>query len=137
MSRNSSVTDQHQSSHIHMESHGIQQLLVAEKKAAEKIADARNRKIKRLKQAKEEAETEIEKYRAQREKSFLQYEAQYAQSDHVETKIQHDMEMQMQNYKTEIEKNKEQVIQDLISYVTDVEPIVHPNFFILKLFNKI
>ena len=45
------------------QSTGIQQLLVAEKKAAEKVSDARKRKAKRLKQAKEEAQAEIEKYR--------------------------------------------------------------------------
>ena len=38
-------------------------MLVAEKKAAEKVSDARKRKAKRLKQAKEEAQAEIEKYR--------------------------------------------------------------------------
>ena len=45
------------------QSTGIQQLLVAEKKAAEKVGDARKRKARRLKQAKEEAQAEIEKYR--------------------------------------------------------------------------
>lgn len=35
---------------------GIQQLLVAEKRAAEKVAEARKRKNRRLKQAKEEAQ---------------------------------------------------------------------------------
>jgi V-type H+-transporting ATPase subunit G len=34
----------------------IQQLLAAEKKAAEKVAEAKKRKNKRLKQAKEEAQ---------------------------------------------------------------------------------
>lgn len=42
---------------------GIQQLLAAEKRAAEKINDARKRKAQRLKQAKQEAQAEIEKYR--------------------------------------------------------------------------
>ena len=42
---------------------GIQQLLVAEKRAAEKVAEARKRKNRRLKQAKEEAQAEIEKYK--------------------------------------------------------------------------
>ena len=46
------------------QSTGIQQLLVAEKKAADKVGDARKRKAKRLKQAKEEAQAEIEKYRS-------------------------------------------------------------------------
>ena len=35
---------------------GIQQLLVAEKRAAEKVSEARKRKNRRLKQAKEEAQ---------------------------------------------------------------------------------
>lgn len=42
---------------------GIQQLLAAEKRAAEKINEARKRKAQRLKQAKQEAQAEIEKYR--------------------------------------------------------------------------
>jgi len=42
---------------------GIQQLLAAEKRAAEKINEARKRKNLRLKQAKQEAQAEIEKYR--------------------------------------------------------------------------
>ncbi len=40
---------------------GIQQLLAAEKRAAEKVSEARKRKNRRLKQAKEEAQSEIEK----------------------------------------------------------------------------
>jgi V-type H+-transporting ATPase subunit G len=42
---------------------GIMQLLTAEKRAAEKINDARKRKTQRLKQAKQEAQAEVEKYR--------------------------------------------------------------------------
>ncbi len=42
---------------------GIQQLLQAEKRAADKINEARKRKARRLKQAKDEAQQEIEKYR--------------------------------------------------------------------------
>ncbi len=42
---------------------GIQQLLTAEKRAAEKVNEARKRKARRLKQAKDEAQAEIQKYR--------------------------------------------------------------------------
>ncbi|MBN3272414.1 VATG1 ATPase, partial [Polyodon spathula] len=52
------------------QSQGIQQLLQAEKRAADKVAEARKRKNRRLKQAKEEAQAEIEQYRLQREKEF-------------------------------------------------------------------
>uniref|UniRef100_A0A9J8BK89 V-type proton ATPase subunit G n=1 Tax=Cyprinus carpio carpio TaxID=630221 RepID=A0A9J8BK89_CYPCA len=57
------------------QSQGIQQLLQAEKRAAEKVAEARKRKNRRLKQAKEEAQAEIEQYRLQREKEFKTKEA--------------------------------------------------------------
>ncbi|XP_055427044.1 V-type proton ATPase subunit G 2 isoform X2 [Bubalus kerabau] len=52
------------------QSQGIQQLLQAEKRAAEKVADARKRKARRLKQAKEEAQMEVDQYRREREQEF-------------------------------------------------------------------
>ena len=80
---------------------GIQQLLLAEKKAAEKVItitwftppffiflililspffdlilkvqEARKKKAQRLKQAKDEAKAEIEKFRSERERSFADY----------------------------------------------------------------
>uniref|UniRef100_A0A8C6I2W9 V-type proton ATPase subunit G n=1 Tax=Mus spicilegus TaxID=10103 RepID=A0A8C6I2W9_MUSSI len=51
-------------------SQGIQQLLQAEKPAAEKVSKAHKRKNRRLKQAKEAAQAEIEQYRLQGEKEF-------------------------------------------------------------------
>jgi V-type H+-transporting ATPase subunit G len=39
----------------------IQQLLVAEKKAADKVGEAKKRKAKRLKQAKDEAQVKSKK----------------------------------------------------------------------------
>ncbi|XP_070780679.1 V-type proton ATPase subunit G 1 isoform X2 [Enoplosus armatus] len=50
------------------QSQGIQQLLQAEKRAAEKVAEARKRKNRRLKQAKEERMGRIQaSYRGNRE----------------------------------------------------------------------
>ncbi len=59
---------------------GIQQLLAAEKRAAEKVSEARKRKNRRLKQAKEEAQAEIEKYKAERERQFKEHEARHVGS---------------------------------------------------------
>ena len=53
------------------QSQGIQQLLAAERRAAEKTAEARKRKNRRMKQAKDEAMVEIEKYKAEREAKQL------------------------------------------------------------------
>ncbi len=41
----------------------IQQLLVAEKKAADKVGEAKKRKAKRLKQAKDEAQVKSKKWK--------------------------------------------------------------------------
>uniref|UniRef100_A0A8C5R705 V-type proton ATPase subunit G n=1 Tax=Leptobrachium leishanense TaxID=445787 RepID=A0A8C5R705_9ANUR len=57
------------------QSAGIQQLLQAEKRAAERVSEARKRKNRRLKQAKEEAQAEVEQYRLQRDKEFKAKEA--------------------------------------------------------------
>uniref|UniRef100_A0A7I2V3Q6 V-type proton ATPase subunit G n=1 Tax=Homo sapiens TaxID=9606 RepID=A0A7I2V3Q6_HUMAN len=65
------------------QSQGIQQLLQAEKRAAEKVSEARKRKNRRLKQAKEEAQAEIEQYRLQREKEFKAKEAAVGHWDPV------------------------------------------------------
>ena len=58
---------------------GIQQLLSAEKRAAEKVSEARKRKNRRLKQAKEEAQAEIEKYKKEREQQVMGYIMDVAQ----------------------------------------------------------
>merc|ERR1712241_701650 len=63
---------------------GIQQLLTAEKRAAEKVSEARKRKNRRLKQAKEEAQAEIEKYKAERETIFKSNESKFAQMPKLE-----------------------------------------------------
>jgi len=54
---------------------GIQQLLIAEKKATERVHEARKRKASRLKTAKKEAESEIGAYKDHREKLFRNAES--------------------------------------------------------------
>lgn len=53
---------------------GIQQLLAAEKKAADTVAEARKRRVKRLKQAKDEAASEIESYKVEQDKKHKSLE---------------------------------------------------------------
>ncbi|GBM93081.1 hypothetical protein AVEN_2352-1 [Araneus ventricosus] len=56
---------------------GIQQLLAAEKRADEKVNQARKRKALKLKKAKEEAQAEVLRFREERDKQFKEYEKQY------------------------------------------------------------
>ncbi|XP_017474069.1 PREDICTED: V-type proton ATPase subunit G-like [Rhagoletis zephyria] len=111
------------------QSTGIQQLLSAEKKAAEKVSEARKRKAKRLKQAKDEAVEEIEKYRAERERLLKEYEAKYMGSrEGVALKIDADTRDKMEEIKTAVETRKDLLINDLLDLVYNIKSDVHRNF---------
>ena len=111
------------------QSQGIQQLLQAEKRAAEKVSEARKRKNRRLKQAKEEAQAEIEQYRLQREKEFKAKEAAAlgshgSCSSEVEKETREKMTV-LQNY---FEQNRDEVLDNLLAFVCDIRPEIHENY---------
>ncbi|XP_001364328.1 V-type proton ATPase subunit G 1 [Monodelphis domestica] len=111
------------------QSQGIQQLLQAEKRAAEKVSEARKRKNRRLKQAKEEAQAEIEQYRLQREKEFKAKEdsalgSHGSCSSEVEKETLQKMSI-LHNY---FQKNKEEVLDNLLVFVCDIHPTIHENY---------
>ncbi|XP_011212081.1 V-type proton ATPase subunit G-like [Bactrocera neohumeralis] len=111
------------------QSTGIQQLLAAEKKAAEKVTEARKRKAKRLKQAKDEAVEEIEKYRAERERLLKEYEAKYMGSrEGVALKIDLDTQNKMEELKKAVENRKDLLIGDLLDLVYNIKSDVHRNY---------
>ena len=108
---------------------GIQQLLSAEKRAAEKVAEARKRKNRRLKQAKEEAQVEIEKYKAERERSFKDNEAKNVGSkEDIAAKIEADTKVKIEAMNRSVASNKSDVITNLIGLVCDIKPEVHKNY---------
>ncbi|CRL06299.1 CLUMA_CG018944, isoform A [Clunio marinus] len=87
---------------------GIQQLLAAEKKAADKVGEARKRKARRLKQAKDEATEEIEKYRGEREKQFKDFETKHVGSrEGVAQKIDADTRLKIEEMNRALGSNKE------------------------------
>ncbi|XP_062617315.1 V-type proton ATPase subunit G 2-like [Saccostrea cucullata] len=111
------------------QSTGIQQLLKAEKQAAEKVADARKRKAKRLKQAKEEAQQEIEQYRAQREAQYKKYEQSVLGSrGDMESKIEASTRQKLKELESNMGKNKEVAIKRLMEIVLDIKPEIHGNW---------
>jgi V-type H+-transporting ATPase subunit G len=59
-----------------LQSRGINDLLAAEKKAQELIEEARKRKNKRLKDAQNEAKTEIDRFKKERDEGFKGLEQQ-------------------------------------------------------------
>ncbi|CAO1343317.1 unnamed protein product [Diamesa serratosioi] len=110
---------------------GIQQLLAAEKRAAEKVSEARKRKQKRLKQAKEEAQDEIEKYRMERERLFKEFEAKHMGSrEGVAAKIDADTVLKIDEMNRAISSNKNPIIQEVLRLVYDIKPEVHKNYLL-------
>ncbi|KAL0812163.1 hypothetical protein ABMA28_009540 [Loxostege sticticalis] len=108
---------------------GIQQLLAAEKRAAEKVSEARKRKAKRLKQAKEEAQDEVEKYRQERERQFKEFEAKHMGTrEGVAAKIDAETKIKIEEMNKMVLKQQEAVITDILSLVYDIKPELHVNY---------
>ncbi|KAF7990455.1 hypothetical protein HCN44_000260 [Aphidius gifuensis] len=108
---------------------GIQQLLAAEKKAADKVSEARRRKTRRLKQAKEEAQDEIEKYRQEREKQFKEFESKHMGSkEDVAMRIDADTKIKIEEMNKGVCVNKAAVIQEILGLVYNINPELHANY---------
>ncbi|XP_064479860.1 V-type proton ATPase subunit G-like [Ornithodoros turicata] len=108
---------------------GIQVLLAAEKKALEKVAEAKKRKAKRLKDARVSAQAEIEKFKEEREKQFKEYEAAHMGSrEEIVGSIEGGTVTKLAAIETSVQQQKKGVIEKLLKIVYDVEPKVHCNF---------
>ncbi|CAG4939839.1 unnamed protein product [Colias eurytheme] len=108
---------------------GIQQLLAAEKRAAEKVSEARKRKAKRLKQAKEEAQDEVEKYRQERERQFKEFEAKHMGTrEGVAAKIEAETKVKIEEMNKMVITQQEAVIKDILQLVYDIKPELHQNY---------
>merc|ERR1712140_117859 len=104
-------------------------LLQSSKMASEKVSEARKRKNRRLKQAKEEAQAEIEKYKGEREAQFREHEARFAGSKgDVASRIDADAKARIEAMNSSVGANKEKVIESLIDAVCNIEPKVHVNY---------
>jgi V-type H+-transporting ATPase subunit G len=110
-------------------SDGVQQLLSAEKRAGEKVGEARKRKARRVKQAKEEASAEIEAYRKEREKTFKELE-QVTLGSHGDrqAKIDEDTAKQLEEIGISVEKTQAVAIEKLLALVCDIQPQLHMNY---------
>ncbi|KFO28604.1 V-type proton ATPase subunit G 3 [Fukomys damarensis] len=110
-------------------SQGIHQLLQAEKRAKDKLDEAKKRKGKRLKQAKEEAMAEIDQYRMEREKELRLRESktmgsQSNISDELEDQTRHKIQELNGSYNRCVES----VTAQLLSMVCDMKPEIHVNY---------
>nr|KAF6314185.1 ATPase H+ transporting V1 subunit G1 [Myotis myotis] len=87
------------------------------------------RKNRRLKQAKEEAQAEIEQYRLQREKEFKAKEAA-ALGSHgsCSSEMEKETQEKMLILQTYFRQNRDEVLDNLLAFVCDIRPEIHENY---------
>ncbi|XP_004625371.1 V-type proton ATPase subunit G 3 [Octodon degus] len=111
------------------QSQGISQLLQAEKRAKDKLEEAKKRKGKRLKQAKEEAMAEIDQYRMERDKELQLRQSQIMGSQsNISDEVEEQALEKIQELNRSYNKYMESVIQQLLSMVCDMKPEIHTNY---------
>lgn len=86
-------------------------------------------KQRRLKQAKEQAQDEVEKYRQERERQFKDFEAKHMGSkEGVAAKIDVDTRIKIDEMNRQQAENRAAVIDQLLSLVYDLKPELHRNY---------
>uniref|UniRef100_A0A0B6YRQ5 V-type proton ATPase subunit G n=1 Tax=Arion vulgaris TaxID=1028688 RepID=A0A0B6YRQ5_9EUPU len=107
---------------------GIQQLLIAEKKATEKVVDARKRKAIKLKTAKKEADSEINKFKGEKELHFkkLEQEMLGKKSDN-EAHIQLQTNQKIKEIDVMLKNNKGPATKAILEALFDITVELHIN----------
>ncbi|KAI3705339.1 hypothetical protein L1987_75575 [Smallanthus sonchifolius] len=101
---------------------GIQQLLVAEQEARQIVNAARTAKMNRLKQAKDEAEEEVAKYRAHMEKEYQKTISESTGFSGVNVKrLDEETVKKTDQLKKQAAKVSPEVIKLLMTQVTTVK----------------
>uniref|UniRef100_A0A251UCM3 V-type proton ATPase subunit G n=2 Tax=Helianthus annuus TaxID=4232 RepID=A0A251UCM3_HELAN len=115
--------DLHTYAHIenYRQQGGIQQLLVAEQEARQIVSAARTAKLNRMKQAKDEAEEEVAKYRAHMEKEYQKTVSESTGFSGVNVKrLDEEMVKKIDHLKKQAAKVSPEVVKLLMTQVTTV-----------------
>ncbi|XP_006904491.1 V-type proton ATPase subunit G 3 [Pteropus alecto] len=111
------------------QSQGIHQLLQAEKRAKDKLEDAKKRKVKRIKQAKDEAMAEADQYRMLRDKQFQLTQSKIMGSQsHLSDEIDKQTLEKIKELNGSYNACVESVLTQVLNMVCDVKPEIHVNF---------
>ncbi|KAJ5580186.1 uncharacterized protein N7459_006171 [Penicillium hispanicum] len=101
---------------------GIQTLLDAEREAQKIVQQDRT---KRIRDAKSEAQKEIEEYRKQKEEEFQKFEAEHSSGfKKAEDDASKEAEEKLKEIQAAGKKQGDKVVDDLIKATTDVKPQV-------------
>ncbi|XP_074285613.1 V-type proton ATPase subunit G 1-like [Silene latifolia] len=100
---------------------GIQLLLAAEQEAQHIVNAAKNAKMARLRQAKEEAEREIAEFRAQVEADFQRRLAESSGDSGANVKrLEQETDAKIEQLKAQASSISPEIVQMLLKYVTTV-----------------
>ncbi|KFM27383.1 V-type proton ATPase subunit G [Auxenochlorella protothecoides] len=100
---------------------GIQRLLASEKEAQSVVAKARKARTDRLKQAKDEADREVQAYKAQREEDFKRRQTDDSSaSEESARNLIEEAEATVRSVQQSIQDKKEDVLKLLLKHVTTV-----------------
>ncbi|CAK9137124.1 unnamed protein product [Ilex paraguariensis] len=100
---------------------GIQMLLTAEQEAQQIVSTARNSKMTRLRQAKEEAEREVTLHRSHLESEYRRNISETSgSSDSTVKRLDAETEIKIQNLKETASKVSPEIVGMLIKCVTTV-----------------
>ncbi|KAJ3247395.1 H(+)-transporting V1 sector ATPase subunit G [Chytriomyces hyalinus] len=109
-------------------SQGIQTLLDAEKDASKIVTKARQYRVQRLKDARAEAQKEIELLKAEKNKEFAAFDQQYSgSSDDSFSKVNTETDQKIVEINESFKKNKDIVIERMLAAMINVKPEVHIN----------
>ncbi|KAF6073099.1 ATPase H+ transporting V1 subunit G3 [Phyllostomus discolor] len=111
------------------QSQGIHQLLQAEKRAKDKLEEAKKRKAKRIKQAKDEAMVEIDQYRMQKDKEFRMKQSKALGSQgSTSEEMEEQTREAIRGLRGSYSRCAEGVLTQVLSMVCDVQPELHANY---------
>ncbi|KAF8489317.1 V-type ATPase [Gautieria morchelliformis] len=107
---------------------GIQTLLEAEKEAAKVVQQARQHRVQRLKDARAEANREVEEYKRQKEQEYKAFESKHAGStQYSQSRVDKETDAKIAAIESAYQGRKEAVVQLLLDRVVLVKPELHRN----------
>ncbi|CAF1409111.1 unnamed protein product [Adineta ricciae] len=111
-----------------LQSRGITDLISAEKEAQGRIEEARKRKNKRLKEAQNEAKTEIEHFKGDRDQRYKSLEQQQlGNRNQMTEESNRTTQVQIGDLKDQYESNKGALLERILTLVCDIKPESHIN----------
>ncbi|CAF0803662.1 unnamed protein product [Didymodactylos carnosus] len=111
-----------------LQSKGVSDLLQAEKKAQDLIEEARKRKNKRIKDAKDEAKADIEYFKNDRDSQYKKLEEKtLGDRSTIEADIKQDTGKKIADLRSQYDQNKKELLERVIALVCDIKPECHVN----------